>query len=102
MATIIKTPSIKDTYYVDFVNQLGASETISSVTVTAFNAFTFADQSSDIITTPAPAIEGTQVIFWYNGGVAGQRYVIAVKIVTSLSRNLEGDVDLIVQTEMPS
>lgn len=86
----------------NFVNQLGVDETIASATVTAFSATTFADQSAAIITTPAPAISGSQVNFWYFGGVAGQRYVIAVKAVTSLGRNLEGDIDLIVQVEIPS
>lgn len=94
---IVKTPSIIDSFYVDFVNQLGEGETIESASVTAFNAYTFQDQTAIlIVTSPAPAIVETQVQFSYQGGVVGQRYVISVKVVTSTGRNLEGDVNVLV------
>lgn len=100
MPTIVKTPSMKDSYYVDFVNQLGATETLSTVTVTAFIEANGADATADLIATPAPQISGTQVIFWYQAGLPGVQYIIAVKVTTSLNRELEGDVNVVVQDEI--
>lgn len=85
---IVKTASIVDNYYVDFVNQLGEEETITEASVTAFNAYNFEDQTSILIaSSPAPQIVGTQVQF---------TYVISVKVTTSAGRSLEGDVNVLV------
>lgn len=100
MAQIIKTPAIVDNYYVDFAPQLGVGETLASPTVTAFDLTAGADVTADMIGTPAPAISGTQVIFWYKGGVANRRYFFGVKVNTSTGRTLEEDVDVAVNAEV--
>lgn len=98
---ITKTSYAKDSYYVDFVNQLGTGETIALGSVTAFDPTNGLDLSSELIAaSPAPAVSGTQVIFWYQGGVAGNTYTISVKVTTSAGRSLEGDVDMQVVADL--
>ena len=103
MSAIVKTPSEVDSYFLDFVNQLSTGETISTSSVTAYDVLNARDATAQIISTsPAPSVSGTQVIFWYQGGTVNGRYIIAVKVTTSLNRALEGDVDLLVKQEVPS
>lgn len=101
MATdILKTPAIVDNYYVDFGPQLGIGETLSSPVVTALDLTSGLDVSAQMIGTPAPAVSGTQIIFWYKGGRIGRKYVFAVKVNTSTGRTLEEDVDVAVDAEV--
>jgi len=101
-APINKYPYQKDSYYIDFIEQLNAGETITSFTVTSQLDFwgTFTDSTAEIIsTTPAPSLSGTQVTFWYQAGNAGERHVVSVDVVTSGGRQLVGVVDLNVLQE---
>lgn len=51
---ITKTPSIVDSYYVDFMNQLAQGETLSAPRVTAFDKTLGADASALISSPPIP------------------------------------------------
>ncbi len=100
MALITKTPYEIDSYYVDFVERLATGETIALVSVTSVNMATGLDSTAEIVaTSPAPYVSGTQVIFWYQGGVVGEEHVISARVTTSANRSLEGTVDLQVQEE---
>lgn len=100
MALITKTAYEKDSYYVDFVSRLAAGETITLVSVTSINMATGLDSTAEIIASaPAPSVSGTQVIFWYQGGAAGEEHVISARVATSNNRSLEGTVDLSVREE---
>lgn len=100
MAKIIKTPAMVDNYFVDFAARLGTGETLTGPSVTAFDLTAGRDVTADMIGTPAPAVSGTQVIFWYQGGVANRDYFFGVKVGTSAGRTLEEDVDVQVRTEV--
>lgn len=99
-AKIVKTPTIVDNYFVDFAAQLGVGETLTNPRVTAFDVTAGRDVTTDMIGTPAPAVSGTQVIFWYKGGTANHNYFFAVVADTSAGRTLEEDVDVAVTTEV--
>lgn len=96
MAVIYKTPFETNDYFVDFSKQLSSGETLVSFSVTAFNETAQSDATAEIIGPTAPSISGTQIVFWYQGGILNNLYVISVQATTSQGRGLEGDVNLIV------
>ncbi len=100
MALIIKMPLEIENYSLDFSARLGAGETITLVSVTSVNMATGASSTSEIVAvTPAATVSGTEVIFWYQGGVVGEEHIITVEVTTSLGRTLEETVDLAVREE---
>lgn len=92
MSLIQKLPLAKDNFFVDFTAQLGALETISNPTASAFDQTLNQDATSIFIGTPSPVVSGNKAIFWYQGGSPGHTYVVSVTVQTSLNRILEGTV----------
>lgn len=94
MNPIYKLPLTKDNYYIDFVNLLGGGEALQGTpTVTAFDQNIEADATNEFISeSPAPAINSTQVVFWYQAGQVDHNYLVSVSIGTTAGRTLEGAV----------
>lgn len=102
MATIVKTLYEKLPSSWDFAANLSQGETITLVSVTAMNLHTGADSTAGVISTnPAPGVSGSQVTFWVEGGAAGDRHAVSIKVTTSQDQQLEGTVYLDVLGDTP-
>jgi hypothetical protein len=102
--TIYKAPYEQFGVSVDFAADIGAGNSIASITaVTAMSNLMQLDSTPEVIaSTPAPAISGTAVTFTLagkatggpSGGVVGERHTISVQIVSSIGEKYQGDVTL--------
>ena len=94
--TVYKTPFEQFAVSLDFAADIGAGNSIASITaVTATSDLTRLDSTAEVIaSSPAPAISGTGVVFTVRGGVAGERHTIAVQIVSSIGEQYQGDITL--------
>jgi hypothetical protein len=94
--TVYKTPFEQFAVSLDFASDIGAGNSIASITaVTATSDLTRLDSTEEVIaSSPAPAISGTGVIFAVMGGVVGERHTIAVQIVSSIGEQYQGDITL--------
>ncbi len=96
--TIYKSPFEQFALSLDFSSDLGAGNTIASITaVTAVNDLTGRDSTDEVIAAaPSPTIStsGTAVAFKVTGGVAGETHTISVQIVSSIGEKYQGDITL--------
>jgi hypothetical protein len=77
--TAEKDPDDVDVFTLDWTKVLDSGETITDHTVTA----------PDGLTLAASEVSGAQVRAKLSGGTAGQKYVVAYRIVTSAGRQLD-------------
>lgn len=96
--TIYKYPFEQYGVELDFSQDIGAGNTIASISaVTAISNLTAQDSTAEVIAaTPAPAISssGTAVDFEVCGGVVGETHTISVQIASSIGEKYQGDVTL--------
>ena len=96
--TIYKSPYAQFGVSLDFSEDIGAGNTLTSINaVTAINTLTQANSTAEVIAaSPAPAISssGTAVVFEVTGGVVGETHLISVQIVSSIGEKYQGDVTL--------
>ena len=102
--TIYKAPYEQFAVSLDFAADLGAGNSIASITaVAATSSLSQLDSTQEVIASnPAPAVSGTAVTFVLagsspngpSGGVVGERHTIAVQIVSSIGEKYQGDVTL--------
>ena len=96
--TIYKYPFEQFAVSLDFTADLGAGNTIASVSaVSAVSNLTGQGSTAEVIAaTPAPAISssGTAVVFEVSGGVVGETHTISVQVVSSIGEKYQGDVTL--------
>ena len=85
-------------YSIGFSRWLADAETIAYITsVTADAGLTIAAGPSP----PAPAISGSDVVFWCSGGTSGTTYDVEVVVVTSGGRTLIADLQITVTDPTP-
>ena len=75
-------PSAKLDHAVSFASWLADGDSLSTATVTAGAGITVHDGS----VKPAPAIDGSDVVFWLSGGTGGVAYQGAVAVTTADGR----------------
>jgi len=94
--TIYKCPFEQYAVSLDFSADLGAGNTIASLSaVTATNNLTQADSTAEVVApTPAPTISGTAAIFDVMGGAVGETHTISVRVVSSSGEKYQGDITL--------
>ena len=96
--TVYKNPFEQFAVSLDFSNDVGAGNTLSSISaVTATSNLTGQDSTAEVIATaPEPAISssGTAVVFEVCGGVVGETHTISVQIVSSIGEKYQGDMTL--------
>lgn len=91
MATITKTVYEKIPVSWDFAAELEPGETIQLVSVTVKHRRMGTDSTAEMISSePAPGISGSKVNFWVDGGLAGESYLVSIKVTTSGGQELEG------------
>lgn len=85
---------------VDFVQEV-QNDNISIISVTAANWDTGTDATAAIVATSLPPyVSSSLVLFRVQGGIAGQRYKVSIKVrdVTN-GTQYEGNVQLTVQSQ---
>ena len=96
--TVYKSPYEQFGVSLDFSEDIGAGNTITSISaVTAVNNLTQANSTAEVIAAaPVPSISasGTAVAFEVTGGVVGETHLISVQIVSSVGEKYQGDVTL--------
>jgi hypothetical protein len=94
--TVYKTPYEQFAVSLDFTADIGAGNSIASITaVTATSDLTRLDSTEEVIaSSPVPAISGTAVIFTVTGGAVGERHTVSVQIVSSIGEKYQGDITL--------
>lgn len=81
---------------VDFVDWLNTGDTLASCVVTVTSGITLGTA------TKAPAISGTDVVFWLTGGTAGQEYYVQVTAETAGGRRKTVDGSILIIDPTPS
>jgi len=95
--TVYKCPFEQFDVSLDFSNDVGAGNTITSISaVAAISNLTGEDSTAEVIAAAPPAISGsgTAVVFEVCGGVVGETHTISVQIVSSIGEKYQGDVTL--------
>lgn len=90
-----KHPSEVVDYSLDFAGWLVDGETLQTLSSCA------ADSGLTIGAAPAPAISGTEVVFWASGGTTGATYAGETVVVTSGGRTLVADWQITVTDPTP-
>jgi hypothetical protein len=89
---LLKQPSEKRKFSMDFSSVLATSETISSITSVTSEKL---DGTTSDLTIPAAGesntISGSSILMWVEGGTHGMSYRVEVKITTSAGQIVEGD-----------
>ncbi len=92
----IKTSYEEFVRYHDFDNWLGATEIISSQTVTAKDKAIGTDTSATMI-SDITNDANTKVIYKVKAGTVGKVYIITIKIITSTDQKFEDRIELTVK-----
>lgn len=96
-----KQPAEKITVSVDFAEDLGGSETISSTEILAIDLSDGSNASSTILEGTAQIVDGDQtassIAQKVKAGSNGKRYKITLRATTSASHVFEADVFMVIR-----
>lgn len=90
---LTKDPDDKADFAVDFGPLLATGETLLNPTVSVPDGITLTP-----VGKPAPAVSGSEVVFWISGGTANTQYALDVECDTSGGRHFADNPDLYVFT----
>lgn len=97
MTTVVwpdKHPSDVLDYAVAFATWLETGDSLSTVSVSA-------DAGITVGSSPAPAIDGTDVVLWLSGGTTGTTYDVQVTVTTDGGRTKVVDCQITVTDPTP-